>query len=71
MYLGSDQSMRRKKYLANLFRMLSGQAIAQLDVNWGVDYEPFKDHPARDCFNLTIQVPIVHNSFSTKFFLHN
>jgi len=20
-----------------------------------VDYEPFKDHPARDCFNLTIQ----------------
>jgi hypothetical protein len=33
-----------------------GQAIAQLDVNWGVDYEPFKDHPARDCFNLTIQV---------------
>ena len=33
----------------------SGQAIAQLDVNWGVDYEPFKDHPARDCFNLTIQ----------------
>lgn len=34
---------------------MTGQAIAQLDVNWGVDYEPFKDHPARDCFNLTIQ----------------
>ena len=32
------------------------QAVAQLDVNWGVDYEPFKDKPARDCFNLTIQV---------------
>jgi hypothetical protein len=48
--------------------MLSGQAIAQLDVNWGVDYEPFKDHPARDCFNLTIQVPIFYNSFSTKNF---
>ena len=39
---------------------------AQLDVNWGIDYEPFKDRPgngpgayqygtARDCFNLTIE----------------
>ncbi len=39
----------------NLVATGAGQAIAQLDVNWGVDYEPFKDHPARDCFNLTIQ----------------
>ena len=39
---------------------------AQLDVNWGIDYEPFKDSPGRgpgpasygtasDCFNLTIE----------------
>ena len=44
----------------------AGQAIAQLDVNWGIDYEPFKDSPgsgpgpasfgtANDCFNLTIE----------------
>ncbi|TRY74425.1 hypothetical protein TCAL_00656 [Tigriopus californicus] len=39
----------------NLVAHGAGQAIAQLDVNWGVDYEPFKDHPATDCFNLTIQ----------------
>ena len=40
--------------------------LAQLDVNWGIDYEPFKDSPGRgpgpasfgtasDCFNLTIE----------------
>jgi CD109 antigen len=39
----------------NLVAHGAGQAIAQLDVNWGVDYEPFKDHPASDCFNLTVQ----------------
>ena len=39
----------------NIVATGAGQAIAQLDVNWGVDYEPFKDHPARDCFNLTVQ----------------
>lgn len=39
----------------NIVATGAGQAIAQLDVNWGVDYEPFKDHPATDCFNLTIQ----------------
>jgi CD109 antigen len=33
----------------------AGQAIAQLDVNWGVDYEPFKDMPSTDCFNLTVK----------------
>ena len=38
----------------NLIAHGAGQAIAQLDVNWGVDYEPFKDKPATDCFNLTI-----------------
>jgi len=32
----------------------AGQAVAQLDVNYGVDYEPFKDHPPEECFNLTI-----------------
>ena len=26
----------------NLVANGAGQAIAQLDVNWGVDYEPFK-----------------------------
>ena len=41
--------------VVNYLLLFPGQAIAQLDVNWGVDYEPFKDHPARDCFNLTIQ----------------
>ena len=39
----------------NIVATGAGQAIAQLDVNYGVDYEPFKDKPARDCFNLTIQ----------------
>ena len=38
----------------NLIAKGAGQAIAQLDVNWGVDFEPFKDQPATDCFNLTI-----------------
>ena len=32
----------------------AGQAVAQLDVNWGIDYEPKKDHPPVQCFNLTI-----------------
>ena len=32
----------------------AGQAVAQLDVNWGVDFEPFKDNPPVECFNLTI-----------------
>merc|ERR1712020_197336 len=31
------------------------QAIAQLDVNYGVDYEPKKDHPATPSFNLDIK----------------
>ena len=30
------------------------QAVAQLDVSYGVDYEPFKDQSPYDCFNLTI-----------------
>ena len=34
----------------------AGQAIAQLDINYGVDYEPFKDMPPNDppCFNMSI-----------------
>ena len=32
----------------------AGQAVAQLDVNWGIDFEPLKDHPPVQCFNLTI-----------------
>ena len=39
----------------NLVANGAGQAIAQLDVNWGIDYEPFKDAPPVDCFNLTVQ----------------
>ncbi|TRY72565.1 hypothetical protein TCAL_06513 [Tigriopus californicus] len=39
----------------NIFAHGAGQAVAQLDVNYGVDYEPFKDSPATDCFKLTIQ----------------
>ncbi len=39
----------------NLVANGAGQAIAQLDVSWGVDYEPFKDQPAKPCFNLTVQ----------------
>ena len=39
----------------NLVATGAGQAIAQLDVNYGVDYEPFKDEPAQKCFNLTIE----------------
>ena len=30
----------------NIVATGAGQAIAQLDVNWGVDFEPFKDHPS-------------------------
>ena len=32
----------------------AGLAVAQLDVNWGIDYEPLKDQPEQQCFNLTI-----------------
>merc|ERR1719278_1656364 len=32
----------------------AGQAVAQLDISYGVDYEPFKDQSPMDCFNLTI-----------------
>ena len=32
----------------------AGQAVAQLDINWGIDFEPYKDHPQVQCFNLTI-----------------
>ena len=32
----------------------AGQAVAQMDINWGIDYEPFKDNPPVKCFNLTI-----------------
>eukprot|EP00095_Tigriopus_kingsejongensis_P006650 maker-scaffold363_size195477-snap-gene-0.39 protein:Tk06650 transcript:maker-scaffold363_size195477-snap-gene-0.39-mRNA-1 annotation:"hypothetical protein DAPPUDRAFT_320142" len=39
----------------NVFAHGAGQAVAQLDVNYGVDYEPFKDQPATDCFKLSIQ----------------
>ncbi|CAB4061936.1 unnamed protein product [Lepeophtheirus salmonis] len=34
----------------NLVAYGAGQALAQLDVNWGIDYEPFKDTPSVDCF---------------------
>ena len=33
----------------------AGQAVAQLDINAGIDYEPYKDHPPEQCFNLTIR----------------
>ena len=39
----------------NVFAHGAGQALAQLDVSYGVDYEPFKDQPPRDYYNLTIQ----------------
>ena len=39
----------------NLVAKGAGQAIAQLDVNWGVDFEPFKDEPAEPCFKLQVQ----------------
>ena len=39
----------------NLVANGAGQAIAQLDVNWGIDYEPYKDHPAQESFNLTVK----------------
>ena len=39
----------------NLFAHGAGQAVAQLDVSYGVDYEPFKHQPPRDYYNLTIQ----------------
>ena len=32
----------------------AGQAIAQMDIVYGIDYEPFKDNPPEECFNLTI-----------------
>ena len=32
----------------------AGRAVAQLDVNYGIDYEPFKDHPPEECFTLSI-----------------
>ena len=32
----------------------AGQAVAQLDVNWSVDYETFKDVAPKQCFELTI-----------------
>ena len=32
----------------------AGQAVAQLDVNWSVDYETFKDVAPKQCFDLTI-----------------
>ena len=38
----------------NLYATGAGHAVAQLDINWGIDYEPFKDHPPVECFNLTI-----------------
>ena len=31
------------------------QAVVQLDTNHGVDYEPNKDIPPKECFNLTIE----------------
>ena len=33
----------------------AGQAVVQLDQNYGIDYEPNKDIPPKDCFNLTIE----------------
>ena len=38
----------------NIFAKGAGHAIAQLDVDYGVDYEPKKDQPPRDYFNLNI-----------------
>ncbi len=39
----------------NLYAHGAGQAVAQLDVTYGVDYEPFKEHPPADCFRLAIK----------------
>ena len=39
----------------NLEASGKGQAVAQLDVNWGIDNELFKDKPPTDCFQLTIE----------------
>lgn len=33
----------------------AGQAVAQMDINYGVDFEPKKDYPPVECFNLTIK----------------
>jgi len=38
----------------NFYATGAGQAIAQLDVNYGVDFEPFKDIPPKECFNMSI-----------------
>lgn len=29
--------------------------MAQLDVNYGVDFEPFRDTPSTDCFALSVK----------------
>jgi len=38
----------------NFYATGAGQAIAQLDVNYGIDFEPFKDNPPKTCFNMSI-----------------
>ena len=38
----------------NIYATGAGQAVAQMDINYGIDYEPFKDHPPEDCFKLSI-----------------
>ncbi len=58
---GDNIAMPRKLHIPNVWGHVNlvangaGQAIAQLDVNWGVDYEPLKDQPASDCFTLTVR----------------
>ena len=38
----------------NMYATGAGQAVAQMDINYGIDYEPFKDTPPEDCFKLSI-----------------
>ena len=57
---GNDISALQEVNIPNVWGHINfhatgaGQAVAQLDINWGVDYEPRKDHPPEQCFNLTI-----------------
>lgn len=39
----------------NVIARGTGQALVQLDVNYGVDYEPLKDQPSQPSFDLRIK----------------
>ena len=39
----------------NVLAKGSGQAVIQLDVSFGVDYDEYKDTPPEDCFELRIR----------------